>query len=409
MHTPKLLSTLLAIGATSFSFSADYNPSSTVLNASEALQLSSLSNEQTGRATTLETSTNTYKSFTGKVLGSQVRMRTGPDTESEIVRDLDQDELVVVLGETNDFYEIAPPSDIKAFIFRSFVLENTVEGNRVNVRLSPDLDSPIIASLNTGDEVEGTVSEENSKWLEINPPENCRFYIAKEFIEYAGAPNMKEVQDRRFDDLSQLMDKAFALADRELEKPFSHINYDQVSAKFAQIIDDYSEFSEQVEKAKLKLATSHELYLEKKLTHFEAKAAALEQQIALEKAQQAKEAAAKPPTIITTDKMKSWEPLEQAIFSSWEAMHHAKSMNDFYDSQMSEAMVVSGIVEHFSDPVKNKPGSHIVTLRNVPQGYIYSTHIDLDEYVGKQVNLVVHPRPNNSFAFPAYYVFEATH
>jgi len=38
--------------------------------------------------------------------------------------------------------------------------------------------------------------------------------------------------------------------------------------------------------------------------------------------------------------------------------------------------------------------------------YLYSTQVNLEDFVGKRVTLLVSPRPNNNFAFPAYYVFE---
>lgn len=49
------------------------------------------------------------------------------------------------------------------------MLDNTIEGNRVNVRLEPNLEAPIIAQLNAGDKIEGQISALNSKWYEITP------------------------------------------------------------------------------------------------------------------------------------------------------------------------------------------------------------------------------------------------
>jgi len=109
-----------------------------------------------------------------------------------------------------------------------------------------------------------------------------------------------------------------------------------------------------------------------------------------------------------TDRMKVWEPLEQALFLSWAAINHAKNMTDFYSEQKIKAVSLRGQVEVYNDPVKNKPGDYIIKDKDLPVAYIYSTQIDLDQYIGKQVNLLAYPRPNNSFAFPAYYVFDAS-
>jgi hypothetical protein len=81
-------------------------------------------------------------------------------------------------------------------------------------------------------------------------------------------------------------------------------------------------------------------------------------------------------------------------------------MDDFYEDQKLNAAQVSGILEIYSDVVKNKPGAFILRDRDMPKAYLYSTFVDLNNYVGKYVTLHVTPRPNNNFAFPAYFVLE---
>ncbi|MCB1085182.1 MAG: hypothetical protein KDK60_03680, partial [Chlamydiia bacterium] len=110
--------------------------------------------------------------------------------------------------------------------------------------------------------------------------------------------------------------------------------------------------------------------------------------------------------ISATDRMKVWEPVEEAIYLSWSSMHHAKTMDDFYKDQKMKSRAVSGIIESYKEPVKNKPGDFILTSRDVPVAYVYSTLINLEQFVGKRVNLIVTERPNNNFAFPAYFVLE---
>ncbi|MCF7852376.1 MAG: SH3 domain-containing protein [Simkaniaceae bacterium] len=399
---------LIAIGAMAPILCSADEPYKSTLSKEEAFQLSSLSNAQTGRKAHLPSNKTGFKTFTGRILGGQVRVRAQPDVDSPIVKELSKDELVVVLGESNDFYAIAPPKDFKAYIFRSFVLDNTVEGNRVNVRLSPNLEAPVIGHLNTGDRIQGSVAPQNSKWLEIAAPENARFYIAKEFIEYAGGPDMKEVKEHRLKDVHQQIEVAFNLSDTEMRKSYESIDFDRVLQKLKSIANDYQDFPEEIQKVQSKLFSVQEAYLQKKLQYLEKKAEMIEEKVISEAtvvAQVPQESVQSKPS----DKMKMWEPIEQAMFASWKSMHHAKTMDDFYAEQKTKGTVISGIVREFSDNVRNKPGSHCITSRDIPQGYLYSTHINLDAYVGKKVNLVVSSRPNNNFAFPAYYVFEVTH
>lgn len=409
---------LLCVSLSSISIYAE-EKEPTFISKQEALKLSSLSNSQTGRKQHFPKKSS-FRQFTGRVLGSHVRLRTHPDVDSAIVRELGKDDLIVVTGEKEDFYEIAAPADIKAYIFRSFVLDNTVEGNRVNVRLAPDLDAPIIGHLNTGDRIQGKVADRNSKWLEIVPPSNTKFYVAKDFIEYAGGPDLKEVRDQRKSELAQLTDAALYTSDAEMRKAFPEIDFDHISSKFQRIIREYQDFPEEVQKATAKLTALQEAYLQKKLAFLEQKTELLSNR--LEETAPPEQEHLQEKTIVdssiatqikqsfsSTTKMKMWEPVEQALFASWKSMNHANTIDEFYQDQKMHATTISGILEAYAEPIKKKPGDYIIKYRDVPIAFVYSTQLNLEDYLGKKVNLVVSERPNNNFAWPAYYVHEVTY
>ncbi|MFS8563750.1 MAG: SH3 domain-containing protein [Rhabdochlamydiaceae bacterium] len=136
-------------------------------------------------------------SFTGKVKARKVRVRVSPDLESRVITELNKNDLLVVVGEKGDFYAVEAPKGMKAYVFRSFVLDGVVEGNRVNVRLDASLDSPVIGHLNSGDRVDPVLCATNSKWYEITPPADTRFYVAKEYVDYVGAPELKAQSDKK--------------------------------------------------------------------------------------------------------------------------------------------------------------------------------------------------------------------
>jgi len=54
--------------------------------------------------------------------------------------------------------------------------------------------------------------------------------------------------------------------------------------------------------------------------------------------------------------------------------------------------------------VKNRPGDYILYGSHAPLAYLYSTQVPLDQYEGQIVTLLASPRPNNHFAFPAYFI-----
>ena len=102
--------------------------------------------------------------------------------------------------------------------------------------------------------------------------------------------------------------------------------------------------------------------------------------------------------------MQLWDTVEESLYLSWSAFHTGKKLEDFYAEQLANASVLTGTVENYSHPVKNKPGDYILRGDDSPAAYLYSTRVDLSAYIGKTVTVLVAPRPNNHFAFPAYYV-----
>jgi len=102
--------------------------------------------------------------------------------------------------------------------------------------------------------------------------------------------------------------------------------------------------------------------------------------------------------------MKMWEPIEESLYLSWASRNEDRSIDEFYVDQKQTATKITGFVEPYTAPVKNKPADHIVKNGDLPVAYVYSTQINLQEFAGKKVTLLVTPRSNNNFAFPAYFV-----
>jgi hypothetical protein len=350
---------------------------------------------------------SSFNKFTGKVLGKNVRLRTLPDLESHVVRELEKNELLVVVDEKGDFYGVEPSSETKAYVFRSFVLDNVIEGNRVNVRLYPDLEAPIIGHLSAGKRIDGKICEKHTKWLEIDPPADTKFYVAKEFIEYMGGSDLKASYDKRKASVTQLLESTQLLTQAELRKPFEEIAKDRIIKNYQAVINDYKDFPEMTEKAKEALLAFNEKYLERKITYLEARATHLSSSTISEEVIDLNDVERAARVESLTDRMKIWEPIEESLYLSWASMHRANTIDDFYADQRLKSVTITGLLEAYVDPVKNKPGDFVIKEKDVPIAYVYSTHVDLHSLVGKRVSLVATQRPNNSFAFPAFYVLEA--
>jgi hypothetical protein len=99
-----------------------------------------------------------------------------------------------------------------------------------------------------------------------------------------------------------------------------------------------------------------------------------------------------------------WDTLEESLYLSWTAFHSGKKIDDFYAEQKANASVLIGTIEPYVENVKDRPGDFLIHKQDGQVAYLYSTHIDLNHYVGKNITVLASPRPNHHFAFPAYYV-----
>ncbi|KAF3363406.1 hypothetical protein PHSC3_000015 [Chlamydiales bacterium STE3] len=354
----------------------------------------------------------TFSPFTGKVISNKVRLRNQPNLDGQIIKELKKGDLFVVLGELEDFYAVQPPTDIKAYVFRTFVLDNQIEGNNVNVRLGPDLESPIIAKLSSGDHVDGvTTSSINNKWFEITPPSSARFYIAKEYIEKIGDAGLMAKLAKKEADLSKLLDSTVQLSQEEMAKPYPEISLETITKNYHTVIQNQQEFPHYALEAKEHLAQLQENYLNKKIAYLEAKAfdkSPTEAFTFRPEASSANSTIAVPSTSqpqASTCQI-AWGPKEESQYEFWLGQNGKGSLEDFYADQKKKAVKLQGKLEFYNHAIKNRPGDYVLIDKenNQPIGYLYSTKIDLENKVGSELTLEAVERPNNHFAYPAYFV-----
>ncbi len=361
------------------------------------------------------TVSTTFTPFTGKTLGNNVRVRAKAALDSSIVCELDKGDYISVKGQKGDFYAIVPPSQLKAYIFRGFVIDGVVEADRVNIRLAPNREAPVVGRYNKGAIVEEAVSVDHPKWLEIPFPSTTRFYVAKEYIEYAGDVAFKEKYETRKKEGEQLLTSTHLLTQSEFAKPFQEIDPNRISAKYREIIDHYADFPTYVAQAKQALDQAQKTYLQRKIAYLEEKATQTPSvNSAVSVVNKKPDDSVNTPLMnCANNRMKEvWEPIEQSLYIDWRQDHpSSQSIEAFYtDQKLKQAITLRGILAPYdNDNVKNKPGDFMLKDRELPIAYLYSTQVDLEALVGKEVSLLVAPRPNNSFAFPAFYVLEVVH
>ena len=346
--------------------------------------------------------------FTGRISKNKVRMRAQPTLDASVIRELSKGDMLIVAGESDDFYTVLPPMGSKAYIFRTFVLDNVVEGTKVNVRLEPNVDSPIIAQLNTGDKVNGIVSPLNSKWLEIPMPSTARFYVAKEYIEKIGDAQFMANITKKRDEINQLLSNTYLISQDEMQKNYPDVKLDGIIRNYNRIMDQSKDFPEQAARAKELLQVLQDNYLQKKIAYLELKAhnnsiGALSQP---------------QPEVVTLDnsykkplissKMSAWNDAEEAAFHEWQEHHAGETMEQFYADQLASSKTLKGIVEPYTKAIKNKPGDFVLVnpVNHAIIAYLYSNKVNVADHSGQEITIKAAPRPNNNFAFPAYFVLD---
>lgn len=365
-----------------------------------------------------------FTPFAGRVTGKKVRLRTQPNLEGHVLKETKFGEVLEIRGEQGDFFVVAPPSDVTGYVFRTFVLDGIVEGNRINIRLFPDLDAPVIGKLAQGAHVETRISELNNKWLEIQLPEGTPFFIAKEYVENIGPVEMVAQVQAKNHEANHRLSAAFHVAQAEILKPFSQIDREKIEQTLQFVALDFPDLPDIVTKSHEILTIMQDTYLQKKICFLESSSddsCFQEKQLErlkelgfsvnyTQRAESTPHAIAEAShevvglSLAKTDKMLIWQPLEEALYHLWVAANGSKTMEEFYNEENFHATYLTGIIEAYAQPVKNCPGDFLLKNDKVPVAFLYSTCVDLQKLVGKKVMIKAAARPNNQFAFPAYFV-----
>lgn len=334
--------------------------------------------------------------FTGKVVGNKVRLRAKPNLNSPIIKELKANDLLIINGEADDFYAVLPAKGTKAYVYRKYVLDHKIDGDRVNVRLSPDTDAPVVAQLHDGDLVEGKLAGQDNKWLEIDIPASAHFYVAKDYIENIGGPDVLAKQEEKQTHVEELLSSAKKSISTEMNKPFPEIKITSIVKKLEEVSAE-KDFPVYSSEAKMLLGTLQDNYLKKKMTYLE---------------EQAKKIASSPSTEASPSsaetQMATWNDQEEQLYLQWQQFHTPEdTQEDFYNAEKENAVTLRGEIQPYKHDVKNRPGDFVlVSSSGVTSAYLYSTKVDLNKYVGQQVNVVALRRPNKNFAFPAYFALE---
>lgn len=369
-----------------------------------------------------------FTPFTGEIKGNRVRLRVAPHTDSSVIRELSKGDLVAVIGEKKDYYVVSVMDGMKGYVFRTFILDNTIEGEQVNVRSEPSTSAPILSRLSRGTQVSLTQNQTPGKWLEIELPSQCVLYVAKNFVTNKGPVEIYKQQEQQKKLALNLLEQAQDFAKVELQKDIDEIDLEAIYKKINLLQDEeFKHVPNLTQRIHKTLEEVQDAYLTKSMEHAQ-KAPAPSKPVAQETTSsqttitKAHEATApktmgsllsrhirKQIAVKTSPSLKGRETLENSLFKIWVSMQPQGktgnlTLDDFYKDEQKKQLVLTGEIEPYAHVVKNNPGDFLLKNGEATVAFLYSTKIDLSQWVGKKISITCLPRPNNCFAFPAYYV-----
>lgn len=347
-----------------------------------------------------------FQPFTGIVTGKKVRLRNAPKLDSSILKEVSIGELLPIVGEVDNFYCIRPTPDMKGFVFHTFIINGSIEGDQVNVRAAPSTLSPILCKLHKGEQV--ITYEKKDNWVEIELPFTCHFYISKEFVEKKGDISLVNEMHDQIKIANDLIEQAVVFAERELKKPFSHINLEEVYQNINTIREGNFKNLPGIEsKIENELEKIQQTFLNKK--EGEAKQSTVLSN-SQEKSRLSKHLRRIDP-VKKVPALKNYEEIEDSLYKLWLSDLPVKctqtSMEDFYKSEHKKQKTLIGKLEIYPHVIKNSPGQFLLKNNSRSIAFLYSTNIDLTEFLNQEIRIVGIPRSNNYFAFPAFFVTSA--
>jgi len=341
--------------------------------------------------------------FTAKITKTRVRERLKPHLDSPIIKELNTDDSVIVTGTVDDFYAVLPGNEVKGYIYRSYILDGEIVGQHVNVRLEPET-GPIIFQYNAGQKVTGVPSIKNNKWLEIALPQDVRFFVAKDFVSKIGDSSLFYTLQNKKNEIEERLSYIGKTTSEEMKKEFREIKLTPFVTELKELACSSKDWPALAEKAQNMLKQLEEEYLQKGIASNEKNEPAKE--VTVEKRDFA------PEVIVTKDEDFS-APLpflerEKKIIALALETKCCVSEDEFYQNELKGCREIFGIVKPYNRSVKNAPGDYVLVnpKTNIPECFIYSTKINLAKCINQEVALGAVERPNNNFAYPAYFVMK---
>jgi hypothetical protein len=115
-----------------------------------------------------------------RVKSDRVNLRARPDLNSEVVAQVNTGDRLAVISMRPDWVEIVPPDSVDVWAYREFIKDGMVTVDRLNLRAGPGINFSIVGSVANGQTV--TTRGQFGEWVKVAPV-NASLWISREFVE----------------------------------------------------------------------------------------------------------------------------------------------------------------------------------------------------------------------------------
>lgn len=121
-----------------------------------------------------------------RVTGDRVSLRVKPDINAELIDQAKLGDEFVFLDETNGWVAVPAPASLDFWVSGDYVQNGTVQPPKLNVRSGPSQNYSVVCVVNEGDAL--TQRGEFNDWVKIAPPAGSRVWISADYIERIEPP-----------------------------------------------------------------------------------------------------------------------------------------------------------------------------------------------------------------------------
>lgn len=123
--------------------------------------------------------------FKGEVKGDDINIRADATASAEVIAKIKQGEILEVTSESYDWYKVRLPSTTSVFIYKNLAMISadksaSVAKDNVNIRLRPDLSSPIVGKAAQDETL--NILQEAGDWYKIEATPGCFGWIHKNYL-----------------------------------------------------------------------------------------------------------------------------------------------------------------------------------------------------------------------------------